>query len=166
MHRHYRVGLFILLAVMGLALPVGAGSGRVTARVSLIDQNGQMVYGDWVRVFLVTAPVDVPELDLAGAEAVVERTARINTAHMDFFIRFQTQLDQDGYRVDDKLTRPDGSVAFNQLPPGRYYLVVTFPTMIAGQKAAWQVPVDAVADHTVHIELDAANMALRLAPKP
>ncbi len=166
MPRHYRKGLLILMAVMGLALPAGAGNGRITARVSLSDHNGQVVYGDWVRVFLVTEPVDVPELDLAGAEATVERTARINTAHLDFFIAFRARLDQDGYLVDDKLTRPDGAVVFHDLPPGQYYLVVTFPTMIAGQKAAWQVPVDVVAEHTAHIELNAANMALRLPPKP
>ena len=80
---------------------------------------------------------------------------------MDFFIGFQSQLNEDGYLVDDKLTRPDGSVAFSRVPPGRYFLVVTFPTVIAGQKAAWQMPVDAVAERTVHIELNAANMALR-----
>ena len=166
MHRHYREGLLVLLAVMGLALPVRADHGRITARISLADQNGQVIYGDWVRVFLVTETVDVPVLDLAGAQVEVERAARINSAHMAFFIGFQSRLDQDGYLVDDKLTRPDGSVAFNRVPPGHYYLVVTFPTMIAGQKAAWQVPVDAVAERTVHIELDAANMALRLPPKP
>ncbi|MDJ0721907.1 MAG: hypothetical protein QNJ04_09760 [Desulfobacterales bacterium] len=163
---HYRKGLLILVVIMGLALPVWAGNGRITARVSLTDHGGQVVYGDWVRVYLVTEPVDVPELDLAGAEAVVERTARINTAHLDFFIGFQARLDQDGYLVDNKLTRPDGAVAFNQLPPGPYYLVVTFPTMIAGQKATWQVPIEAVAERTVHIELNAANMALRLPPQP
>jgi hypothetical protein len=51
-------------------------------------------------------------------------------------------------------------VTFNDVSPGRYYLVVTFPTMIAGQKAAWQVPVDVVADMTVPVELNAANAAL------
>ncbi len=161
MHRQFRKGIILLLAATGLALPVWADSGHITARVSLTDQNGLVVYGDWIRVFLVTEAVDVPELDLAGAEAVVERSARINTAHMDFFIGFQSQLNQDGYLVDDKLTRPDGSVAFNRVPPGRYFLVVTFPIVIAGQKAAWQMPVDPVAERTVHIELTATNMALR-----
>ena len=46
-----------------------------------------MVYGDWVRVFLVTEAIDIPGLDLTGAEALVERASRINSAHMTFFNR-------------------------------------------------------------------------------
>ena len=68
--------------------------------------------------------------------------------------------------MDDKLTRPAGSVAFNRMSPGRYDIVVTFPTKIAGQKAAWQVPVEAVSDRTVHVRQNAANLALRPSPKP
>ncbi len=67
--------------------------------------------------------------------------------------------------MDDELTRPAGSVAFNRVSPGRYYIVVTFPTMLEGQKAAWQVPVEAVSDRMVHVELNAANMALRPSQK-
>ncbi len=157
-------GAFLcLLALVALvwASPACAASGKITACVSLTDTDGKVVYGDWVRVFLVTAAIEIPSLDLTGAEAGVARTARINSAHTAFFIRFREMLDRDGYLSDDKLTRPDGTVAFNQVIPGRYYLVVTFPTMIAGQKAAWQVPVDAMAGQTAHVDLNAANMALK-----
>ncbi len=163
MPRHIHGVCFVLLAMsfVGLTSPAWAATGKITGRVSLTADDGQVVYGDWVRVFLVTEAVDVPRLDLAGAGAKVERTSRINSAHMTFFIRFRELADRDGYLVDDKLTRPDGTVTFNRVPPGRYYLVVTFPTMIAGQKVAWQVPVDAAAGRTVHVEMNAANMALK-----
>lgn len=153
--------LLLLWVLAGPLSPVYADSGQITCRVSLKDSQGQVVYGDWVRVFLVTAAVEIPRLDLTGATTVVERTSRINSAHMTFFIRFREMMDRDGYLMDDKLTRPDGTVAFHQVPPGRYYLVVTFPTLIAGQKAAWQVPVDVVTDRTVHADLNTANQALK-----
>ncbi len=163
MHRHVRGVCICLLALvsMGLASPASAASGKIAGCVSLTDTDGQVVYGDWVRVFLVTEKFEIPRLDLTGAETGVARTARINSAHTAFFIRFREMLDRDGYLIDDKLTRPDGTVAFSRLIPGRYYLVVTFPTMIAGQKAAWQVPVDVADGRTAHVDLNAANMALR-----
>jgi hypothetical protein len=80
---------------------------------------------------------------------------------MTFFIRFREKMGQRGYLVADQLTRPDGTVTFSQIAPGRYYLVVTFPTMIAGQKGTWQVPVDVAADRAAQVEMNAANMAIR-----
>ena len=163
MRGHIQGGILCLLALVsvGWAPPACAASGRITGCVSLTDTDGQVVYGDWVRVFLVTQAIEVPGLDLVGAETGVERTARINSAHTAFFIRFREMLDREGYLIDDKLTRPDGTVAFNQVAPGRYYLVVTFPTVIAGQKAAWQVPVDVAAGRPALVDLNAANMALK-----
>ena len=94
---------------------------------------------------------------MEGAVAPVARASRINSVHMSFFIAFREMMGREGFRVDDKLTRPDGSAAFKDVPPGHDYLVVTFPTMIAGQKAAWQVPVDVVTAMMVAVELNAAN---------
>ena len=157
-----RVLIPLLFGVLSGALsPAYADSGQITCRVSLQDSRGQVVYADWIRVFLVTAAVEMPRLELTGADTAVARTSRINDAHMTFFIRFREMMDRDGYLMDDKLTRPDGTAAFNRVPPGRCYLVVTFPTMIAGRKAAWQVPVDVKADQTIHVELNTANMALK-----
>ncbi len=163
MRGHIQGVLLCLLALvsMGWASPVCAASGQIAGCVSLEDRQGQVVYGDWVRVFLVTKAIAIPGLDLTGADAEMERVSRINSAHTAFFIRFREMLDREGYLIDDKLTRPDGTVAFNQVAPGRYYLVVTFPTVIAGQKAAWQVPVDVAAGRPALVDLNAANMALK-----
>ncbi len=163
MGRRWSILVFALLVMVaaGLTPPVQAGGGRINGCVSLEDHQGQVVYGDWVRVFLVTKAIVIPVLDLTGADTEMERVSRINSAHTAFFIRFREMLDREGYLIDDKLTRPDGTVAFNQVAPGRYYLVVTFPTVIAGQKAAWQVPVDVAAGRPALVDLNAANMALK-----
>ena len=152
----------VWIAILAFSLtfplaPAHAGGGRITCRVSLEDSQGKRVYGDWIRVFLVAAAVEMPHLELNGADTAVERASRINDAHMTFFIRFRAMMDRDDYLVDDKLTRPDGTVAFNSVPPGRYFLAFAFPAMIAGRKTAWQV----TADQTVHVELNTSNMALK-----
>jgi hypothetical protein len=79
---------------------------------------------------------------------------------MDFFVNFRQKLNVPGYAVDDKLTRPDGTFAFNRIPPGRYYIVITFPTMIAGYKCAWQTAVDVAEGQSVSVALNNDNLVI------
>ena len=72
----------------------------------------------------------------------------------------ERKQDEPGYMVDNKLTRPDGTFAFYQIPAGHYYVLITFPTMIAGFKCAWQTPVEVVEGQSVHVELDNGNLAI------
>jgi hypothetical protein len=153
--------ILIIFFMLLVSISVGhAQEGTLTGRISLADKNGTVTYGDWVRVFLTTAPTDIPTVDLASTDVPWERKSRINTGHMEFFVNFRQKQDQPGYAVEDKLTRPDGTFTFNRISAGRYYVVVTFPTMIAGFKCAWQVPVDVVGGQSVHVELNNENMAI------
>ncbi len=137
-----------------------AHAGNIKGRISLATPNGEVLHGDWVRVFLTTTLIDVPTVELASIDIPLERRSRINSGHMDFYVNFRQKQEEPGYIVDNKLTRPDGTFAFYQVPPGRYYIVITFPTMIAGYKCAWQEPVDVAEGQTVQVELDNSNLAL------
>jgi hypothetical protein len=149
--------LLTLLAGPSVSL---AQDGTITGQVSLTNQEGEVVYGDWVRVFLTSEPIDVPEVDLASTHVPWERQSRINTGHMDFFVNFRHKLSAPGYAVEDKLTRPDGTFTFNRIPPGRYYIVITFPTMIAGYKCAWQTAVDVAGGQSVSVALNNDNLVI------
>lgn len=161
-----RFGIGVLtVALLGLLLlvnPAGgeAQKGGVAGRVSLTDPEGTVFYADWVRVYLTTEALEVPVVDLESAAAPLERRSRINTGHMDFFVAFQQKQNQDGYVVGHKLTRPDGTFAFHGILPGRYWVVVTFPTMIAGYKGAWQAAVEVAAGANVHVELNRENLVV------
>jgi len=151
------VVLFLLL------VHISAGhtqAGTITGQVSLTDKKGVVVYGDWVRVFLTTEPVDIPAVDLTSAVIPWERQSLINAGHMEFFANFRQKQSQPGYAAEDKLTRPDGTFTFNRIPAGRYYVVITFPTMIAGFKCAWQMAVDMVGGQSVHVDLNNDNLAI------
>jgi len=137
-----------------------AQSGAITGRVSLTTPTGDVVYGDWVRVFLTTAPLDIPAVDLESVDVSIERRSRINTGHLEFYRHFSRHQRETGYIYDSKLTRPDGTFAFHGVPVGRYYVVVTFPTMIAGFKCAWQTGVAVTGKQDVAVELNNGNMAL------
>jgi len=148
---------FVLL----VSISIGhAQDGTITGQISLSDKKGEVVYGDWVRVFLTTEPVDIPIVDLTSTQVPWERQSRINTGHLAFFTNFRQKRDQPGYAAQDKLTRPDGTFTFNRISAGRYYVVVTFPTMIAGFKCAWQVTVDVIGGQSVHVQMDNDNLAL------
>ena len=155
------------IAFIGISMMLLAGIGACQAqaadiegRISLANPSGEIYYGDWVRVFLTTKPIDVPAVDLTSIDIPIERRARINSGHMDFYVNFRQVQEVPGYIVDNKLTRPDGTFAFHHITPGRYYVLVTFPTLIAGFKCAWQVAVDVVEEQTTGVELDNRNLAL------
>jgi len=152
--------LTISIVLMGAIASGQANGGSITGQVSLTDPNGDVIYGDWVRVFLTAEPIAVPAVALAGIETPLERRSRINSGHMDFFVNFRRKQDEPGYMVDNKLTRPEGTFAFYQIPVGHYYVLITFPTMIAGFKCAWQTPVEVVEGQTVHVELNNGNLAI------
>ena len=134
--------------------------GSVTGRVSFAREDGKITYGDWERVFLTTQPIDVPAVDLASIDIPLERQSRINSAHMEVYINFRQMQDKPGYVVSDKLTRPEGTFAFYRIPAGQYYIVITFPTMIAGSKCAWQAAVVVEEGQTVRVELNNDNLAI------
>lgn len=153
--------ILVMLFMLLVSISVGhAQEGTITGRVSLTDKKGEVVYGDWVRVFLTSEPVEIPTVDLASAIVPMERQSRINSGHMEFFVNFRQKQAQPGYAVEDKLTRPDGTFTFNRIPAGRHYVVITFPTMIAGFKCAWQMAIDVVGGQSVHVELNNDNLAL------
>jgi len=152
------IGIMVLLGAVGGVH--AAGEGYVAGCVSVRDAQGQAVFGNWVRVYLVReaiAPSSIPEPDPGNRMA---RREWINDIHMDFFIRFQEKMEKPGFLVDAKLTREDGTFAFNPVPPGTYHVIVTFPTLIAGQKCAWQVPAEVAAGERCMVELKADNQAL------
>jgi hypothetical protein len=155
-----RLAIGIMVLLVSAIQVQAADDAYITGRVSVRDAQGQAVYGNWVRVYLVReaiAPSTTPAPDPGNRMA---RREWINDIHMDFFIRFQEKMEKPEYLVDTKLTRDDGTFAFNPVPPGTYQVVVTFPTLIAGQKCAWQVPAKVAAGEHCTLKLDADNLAL------
>ena len=153
--------LLVMFCMLQVSVSVGhAQEGTITGQISLSDKKGNVVYADWVRVFLTTAPVDIPTMDLTSSMVPWERQSRINAGHMEFFANFRQKQGQPGYAAEDKVTRPDGTFTFNRVPAGRYYVVITFPTMIAGFKCAWQMGVDVIGGQSVHVELNNDNLAI------
>ena len=53
--------ILVMLFMLLVCISVGhAQEGTITGRVSLTDKKGEVVYGDWVRVFLTTSRSTYP----------------------------------------------------------------------------------------------------------
>jgi len=52
-----------------------------------------------------------------------------------------------------------GKFSFTGVSPGKYFIVVTYPTTIAMHKVLWQLPI-VIGDKDLEVELSNDNMAL------
>jgi hypothetical protein len=152
------IGILVLLASSSWAR--AADEAFISGCVSVRDGQGQVVYGDWVRVYLVREAIALPTIPAPDPANRMARREWINDVHMAFFIRFQEKMEKADYLVDFKLTQTDGTFAFNPVPPGTYQVLVTHPTIINLQKCAWQVPVKVAAGERRMVELNADNQVL------
>ena len=153
--------LYCLVLLFGVGIPaVSAGSGTIDGVVQYVKPDGQVIFGDWVRVLLVREHFKPPSVGDLSKLSKNNRVNRIIDAHIGFFKRFREKMAQPEYLVAETMTTPDGSFRFSDIEPGLYYVVVTFPSMVQGYKVAWQVPVRVTDGQRHSVELSNANMAI------
>jgi len=160
-NRFYRC-IVLLALVCAAALPATpALAGHIRGTIRLDTPDGQTCSGDWIRVLLTTAAVAVPEVPPLDGLAPLERYDRVVSAHMDFYVNYQRHLSTAGYLVASVLTTENGAFKFVDIAPGRYFIVVTFPSTIGGYKVAWQLPVSVPATgDPAPVSLEWDNMLL------
>lgn len=154
--------IFFLALFCAAILPVAAAhAGHINGTIRLDTPDGKTFSGDWIRVLLTTAAVAPPEVPPLDGLAALARYDCVVSAHMDFYVRYQQHLSQAGYLVASVLTDESGAFKFVDIAPGRYFIVVTFPSTIGGYKVAWQVPVSVPATgDPAPVSLDWHNMLL------
>ncbi len=151
----------LIIVLFCMLTAANALAGTIDGTVSIQPEKDGKLPGDWVRLLLVTDFIDVPKVEDVSQLQPFERVDRINSAHSKFYVAYQKKLQSPDYLVASTLSTENGHFKFVDVAPGRYYIVVTLPTMIAGYKVCWQVPVvmpDSQA--TVHVDLDNDNLAL------
>ena len=156
--------LWICIFMIGIMfIPVTlsfAQGGSIRGNLGLKTKDGKLVYGDWVRVLLVTENFKVEKPKEIIDVGRQKRMESIMDAHINFFKKVREKMENPGYVAASTLTTSDGAFRFSAVNPGIYYLVVTFPAAINGYKVAWQVPVKVRDGKTTYIELRNKNLAL------
>jgi len=152
--------ILMLVVLLSLTPAMAVAGGIIHGTVALKTEDGTIFNADWLRVLLVKEKIAVPVLpDLEGMDKFV-RMETIRTAHMNFYIAARSKLAEDGFVVDTKMTTPEGAFFFDNVDPGAYFILVTFPAMIRTYKVAWQVPVTVRENEKVAVELNNSNMVL------
>jgi hypothetical protein len=80
--------------------------------------------------------------------------------HLDYYKQFAAHRNTPGFLIAHTESSDTGNFAFLDVPPGDYYVVVTFPAMINGYKVAWQQAVTVTAGRLRYIVLSDHNLVL------
>lgn len=162
MHLNQRTTVFLLTAVLLLVLaPAGhAGAGRIAGTIRFETVNRVTASAAWTRVYLVRGDIPVPAPPVEHGLIPYSPTDRINTAHQDFYANVQRALAEPGFLAAATLVGEDDAFRFDGIPPGRYYVLVAFPSAIDGYKVAWQVPVLVGPEDGAEVILSRDNLAL------
>jgi hypothetical protein len=154
-----RMTLLLATLIMAIALPVQAGSW-LQGHISLELDDGRVESGEFLRIYLVSRALPIGSLEDQAQAPPREKIERINDAHMKFYHQFIASKNEPGYLIKDTESTQAGAFLFTDIEAGGYTLLVTFPSMIAGYKVAWQIPVQVAAKGINHVVLDRGNLAL------
>ena len=153
--------IFLMVVCAALTQAAAANAGHIAGTIRISTPDGSTFSGDWIRVLLTSSAVPLPDVPPLDGLAPLARYDRIVSAHMDFFVNFQQRLPEPGFLVASVLSRETGEFKFIDVAPGRYFIIVTFPSTIGGYKVAWQVPVTVPASgHPAPVSLGWQNMLL------
>lgn len=154
----------ILSAMLTLAGAAGIGqafAGQwIVGSVSIRNEAGQNVYGEYLAVFLVSEKSPVSAQKCSGETDHQRKVDCINNCHLDFYKHFQQKQQQAGYLIAQVVTSETGNFAFLDASGGTYYVLVKFPSMIDGYKVAWQEPVTVTPGRISVVTLNEGNLVL------
>jgi hypothetical protein len=153
--------LFVMLSVAFASGTGDAFAGNwIVGSASIRNDTGQNVYGERLAVFLVSRKNPVSAKNCTAESHRQRQLDCINNRHLDFYKRFQENLQQAGYLIAQTVTSETGNFAFFDVPAGTFFVLVKFPSMIDGYKVAWQEPVTVTPGRICVVTLDEENLVL------
>jgi hypothetical protein len=153
--------LFVMLSVAFASGTGDAFAGNwIVGSTSIRNDTGQNVYGERLAVFLVSRKNPVSAKNCTAESHRQRQLDCINNRHLDFYKRFQENLQQAGYLIAQTVTSETGNFAFFDVPAGTFFVLVKFPSIIDGYKVAWQEPVTVTPGRICVVTLDEENLVL------
>jgi hypothetical protein len=154
---------FIIFLSVLLSILIGSDivfAGDINGRVGIVMRNGDVKYGAKIDVFLVTRAVS---LSPAGRESDYKNKFDYQRALLKSLFHSYQQveaaIETSDYVKQRVKTDFEGKFSFVNVVPGQYFVVVTFPTKIAGYQVFWQSPV-LMEKENIKIDLSNDNMPL------
>lgn len=151
--------IFYVLVMM-LALSSIASASDIKGTIGVVLKSGDIKYGAKVDVYLTTKEVSVPTV---ASESSYENPYDYKRALLGSlttaYKAIQQEMNASGYAKQRTKANLSGKFSFTDVSPGKYFIVVTFPTTIAMHKVLWQLPI-VMGDKDLEVELSNDNMAL------
>lgn len=151
---------WVMVFFLTASYEASANTGTIEGTIRFEAADGMIGSAEWTRVYLVRGNVPIPRAEIEHGLIEQSEIDRINTAHQKYYIILQQNLKNPKYLVADAITQNDDTFQFEGIAPGRYFIVVAFPSRISGYKVAWHEPIDIPANRSVSIELNKNNIAL------
>jgi hypothetical protein len=116
-----------------------AFAGDITGRVGIIMRSGDVKYAAKVDVLLATraVPLSHPGKEDGYSNKFDYQRAVLNSL-VGAWNEVVAQTRTNDYIKQRVKTDFEGRFAFANISPGKYFVVVTFPTQIAGYTVFWQ----------------------------
>lgn len=151
---------FVLILVSILISPQIAFSGDINGRIGFILKSGDVKYGARVKVFLTTWKEHVePVRDESLFNSVFDYKRAFLDSLFSTYNNIIDKMENPNNIVQTTKSNFDGKFTFKNVSPGEYFIIVTFPTVIAMHKVLWQVPV-VMEKENIEVKLDNDNIAL------
>lgn len=126
----------------------------------MVLKSGDIKYGAKVDVYLTTKELSVPTM---ANESTYKNPYDYERALIDALTTawqsIQQEMNAPGYVRQRAKANFSGKFGFTDVSPGKYFIVVTFPTTIAMHKVLWQLPI-LMGGKDLEVELSNDNMAL------
>ena len=133
----------------------------VSGVVGLVVGSGDIKYGAKLDVFLASKKIPVRQVTQQRGSSrdskLAYRRATFDSISAAYLAIEAEQKDNPDYIKGTAKTGFNGSFTFNNVSPGEYFVVVTFPSKISFNRVLWQVPVT-VSDEDIYVELDNDNI--------
>ena len=160
--RHLQSMVLFLTAILIFVVVSAshAGMNSIAGSIRFQTADGTAGSAAWTRVYLIRERVPIPPASVEHGLIPYAPTDRINTTHQQFYANVQEALARPNLLTASTLVDEGDGFRFSDIPPGRYYVLVAFPSSIDGYKVAWQVPVRVERDRTAEVTLTRDNLAL------
>ena len=134
-------------------------AAEINGVIAIIIGSGDVKYGAKVNVLLTTKEISVIPVTKDPSQEYDYKKA-ILLSLGDAWEKVDSEIKNNAsYIVSKTTTNLSGKFNFANVKPGKYYVVVTWPSTIARHKVFWQVPVD-VKSKDIDVELSNDNFTV------
>jgi hypothetical protein len=151
--------IILIMTIIIALLPTNVLAADINGIIAIVIGNGDIKYGAKINVFLTTKEVSVIPVTENPSQKYDYPIAVIKSLG-DAFTKVEEEIKTNPEYIKSKtMTSLAGKFKFSNINPGKYFIVVTFPSKVAMNRVFWQLPVN-ILNKDIEVELSNDNLSL------